>query len=246
MKLQKNTVLITGGSSGLGLEMARKWLAQDNRVLICGRSKVKLDKARQELPGLITFQADISKAEDCIRLAEWVETNYPECNVLVNNAALAHSFQFTEEKEALDKAQLEIQTNLLAPIHLTKLFLPIIEKQDHAHLINITTGLVYIPRAIYPFYSGTKAALHSFTQVLRLQMSGKSVKVVEVMFPAVDTPWHKGNAPKIAISPEQAVKEMLSGLSKGKETIRVGKVKLLYLISRLAPRFALKKINALK
>jgi len=105
--------------------------------------------------------------------------------------------------------------------------------------------LIYAPRADYSFYNSTKAALHAFTQVLRIQNTNPNLKIIEVLFPVVDTPWHKGNAPKIAISVDQAVQGMIKGIEKGKEEVKVAGVKLLYLLSRIAPKFALKKINNL-
>ena len=122
---------------------------------------------------------------------------------------------------------------------------PILQKNTAPHIINITTGLVFTPRADYPFYNATKAGLHAFTQGLRIQEAQSNVKIIEVMMPAVNTPWHKGHPPKIAISPQKAVNEMLQELQKDKTEIKISKVKLLYLLSRIAPGFALQKINHL-
>lgn len=113
-------------------------------------------------------------------------------------------------------------------------------------IINVTTGLAYVPKAAYPFYNATKAALHSFTQVLRYQLRREQIKIVEAMFPAVDTPWHQGRAPKIAIPVEKAVSEMIEKLENGIDEKRIGKVKLIYWISRILPSFAFNKINSLK
>ena len=109
----------------------------------------------------------------------------------------------------------------------------------------MTTGLIYAPKVAYPFYNATKAALHSFTQVIRTQMAATELKVVEVMFPAVDTPWHEGRPPRIAIGVEQAVDEMLRGLEKNREEIHVGKAGLIHWVARIAPKFAMKKIKNL-
>ncbi|GAA5522738.1 SDR family NAD(P)-dependent oxidoreductase [Aliifodinibius salicampi] len=245
MTLQNNTVLITGGSSGIGFELAKQLTKQDNRVLICGRSIDKLEKAKRLLPDIHYLQCDISRADECNKLASWIHNEHPDCNILINNAAIVHTDHFFEDDYILEKANTEVQTKLMGPIRLSKLFIPILQKNKRARIINITTGLVYVPRATYPFYNATKAALHSFTQVLRSQLNSSPIDVIEVLFPAVDTPWHKGNPPAIAISTEEAVQGMLTGLKKGKEEIRVGKVKLLYLLSRIAPNFAFKKLNSL-
>lgn len=245
MILSNNTILITGGSSGLGLQMAKDFLQKNNRVLICGRSIKKLEEAKKQLPNIEIFQCDISKKEECEKLANWVAKNHPNCNVLINNAAIVHNTSFVEDEKMVEKAIAEINTNLTAPIILTKLFIPILQQNKNPQLINVTSGLAYIPRVIYPIYNATKAGLHSFTQMLRKQLEGSDVCVTEVFFPVVDTPFHKGNAPKIAITAQEAVKELYAGLEKDKPEIRIGKVKILYKLSRFFPSFAFKAINQL-
>ncbi|MDZ7693854.1 MAG: SDR family NAD(P)-dependent oxidoreductase [Balneolaceae bacterium] len=245
MVLQNNTILITGGSSGIGLELAKRFIEKNNKVLICGRTLEKLKRAKQKLPDLQYLQCDISNPEDCKRLRNWVRENHPHCNVLINNAAIVHIENFYRDDDILDKAEAEIKTNLMAPIRLSKLLVPILNSNKNPAIIAITTGLVYVPRIIYPFYNATKSALHSFVQVLRSQSSDSLIDVIEVQFPAVDTPWHKGNPPDIAISAEEAVKKMIKGIEKGDQVVRVGKAKLLYLLSRLSPNFAFRKLNNL-
>ena len=245
--LQNNTVLITGGSSGIGLELAKTLSGKNNKVIICGRSKEKLELTKIKIPEISIYQCDLAKQEECEKLAGWVKEHYPQCNILINNAALVNITQFYEDEMAIEKADYEMRTNFMAPVILSKLLIPVLEKNTNPKLINVTTGLVYTPKAVYPFYNATKAALHSFTQVLRLQMEKVSkLSIVEVMFPAVDTPWHNGNVPKIAITVEDAVNEMIEKLEKGEEEIKIAKVNLIYKMSRLAPKFALKKINSLE
>ena len=242
MQLSDNTILITGGSSGLGLEMARTF-APNNHIIICGRSPDKLKKAKQEIPSLEYRQCDLSDPEQCKELALWIREHYPACNILINNAAIVHREPFYEDDDALIKADYELQTNLMGPIRLAKHLLPVIEQNSNPAIINVTTGLIYVPRTLYTYYNATKAALHSFTQVLRDQLQHTPIGIYEVMFPVVDTPWHDGAAPDIAITPEAAVKQMINGLRKDKKEIRVGMVKLLYLICRIAPGLAFKIIN---
>lgn len=244
--LTNNTILITGGSSGIGRELAKKLLAKHNEVLICGRSQEKLEEAQKLLPEVKIFQCDIASQTECQRLYEWVANHHPNCNILINNAAIVHKTDFLVDEKAIEKAQYEFKTNILAPISLSKLFLPLLLKNTNAQIINITTGLVYVPRAVYAFYNATKAALHAFTQTLRLQLSNEPIKVIEVLLPVINTPWHKGNPPKSAISAQKAVEEMIQKIEKGTHTeIRVGAVKLLYWLARIAPAFAIRKINSL-
>lgn len=246
MKLKNNTVLITGGSSGIGLELSSILMRNGNKVIICGRSKKKLLAAQASAPALVTYQCDLSQKKDCEDFAKWLAENHPTLNVLINNAATVNKIDFFEDQHAIELAETEYQTNLIAPLRLIKMLYPVMITNDSPVVINITTGLVYAPRMIYPFYNSSKSALHSFTQTLRLRLKNDKTRVIEVMFPAVDTPWHKGNPPKIAISTEKAVTEMIKGLEKGKEEIRIGGVKLLYPVSRLAPGFAFRKINQIK
>ncbi|HEX6225990.1 MAG TPA: SDR family NAD(P)-dependent oxidoreductase [Chryseolinea sp.] len=245
MKLQHQTILITGGSSGIGLELAKQLVAKENTLLICGRSQERLDEAKAIIPSLYTFRCDLSKEDDRIKLFEWVITSHPACNVLINNAAMVHKTSFLSDPEIIKKATHEVDTNLIAPIVLTKLFLSRFEQNQESAVINITTGLIYAPRAVYPIYNATKAALHAFTQVLRHQLMKLPIEVIEVMMPAVDTPWHKGDVPKIAIPPVKAVNEMVRKVEKGEKEIRIGGVALLYMLSRIAPALAFRKINQL-
>ncbi|MDN3669717.1 SDR family NAD(P)-dependent oxidoreductase [Echinicola jeungdonensis] len=242
MNLQNNTILITGGSSGIGLELAKS-LAKKNKILICGRSKGKLEEAKAQIPGSDIFPCDLSLDLDRKNLFEWVKEKHPECNMLVNNAALVHRTHFARDEQMQDKAGLEIQTNLVAPIMLTKLFLPLLEQKKYAGIVNITSGLVYAPKREYPIYNCTKAGLHSFTQTLRMQLGKSGIKIIEVLMPVVDTPWHDGKVPKMAISAEEAVGIMIKGLAQDETEIRVGKVKLLYWLNRIAPKIASKVIN---
>ena len=246
MKLSKNTVLVTGGSSGIGLELSKQLLLRENKVIICGRSKSKLLEAQKLFPKLEIFQCDLSDKNQCFDLVNWLNEKHPELNVLINNAAIVHKTSFIDTKDIIEMAELETATNFLAPIRLIKLLYPLLKTNNNPNIINITTGLIYAPRVDYPFYNATKAALHSFTQTLRIQLAKTNIKVIEVMFPAVKTPWHKGNPPKIAITSQKAVREMIKRLEVGDTEIKIAGVKILYALSRIAPKFALKKINSLK
>ncbi|MFC3196268.1 SDR family oxidoreductase [Parapedobacter deserti] len=246
MILKNNVILITGGTSGLGLEMAKRFIGLGNQVIVCSRSLKKLEETKRLLPSVETYQCDISKEAERIQLYNRIMESFPKLNVFINNSAIVYRTDFLNDEKSYEKAVDEINTNLIAPIHLSKLFLNYLSAQSNTTLINITTGLVYIPRSIYPFYNATKSALHSFTQTLRHQLQNNQTKVIEVLFPAVNTPWHGGTPPKIAISPEKAIDEMITGLSKNKTEIRVAGVKKLYLLSRFFPKLAFRKMNAIE
>ncbi|MGA0555621.1 SDR family oxidoreductase [Larkinella sp. VNQ87] len=246
MDYRNHKVLITGGSSGIGLELSKQLLEKGNRVIICGRDQEKLRAACQAHPTLESYPCDLADPEQCLQLCDWIKKEHPDTNVLINNAAIVHTIRFLDDTDSVEKCQSEIDTNLLAPIRLTKALIPVLMQNERPAVINITTGLIYAPRADYPFYNATKAALHAFTQVLRMQLRATNLNVIEVMFPVVDTPWHNGKPPKIAISPQKAVQKMLLGLEKDRPEIRIAGVRFLYLLSRLSPQLAIRIINNLQ
>jgi uncharacterized oxidoreductase len=243
MKLQNQTILITGGSSGIGLALAKQ-LCPKNKVIVCGRSKEKLENVKKLLPEVDAFQCDISSAAEREKLFVFLKANHSSLSVLINNAAIVHKTNFLLDDQMISKTEAEIATNLVAPIALSKMFLS--SAPVSSAIINITSGLVYAPRALYPIYNATKAALHSFTQVLRYQLKDTDMKIIEIMMPVVDTPWHNGAAPKIAISPETAVSEMIMQIERGNKEIKVGKVKILGMVARFFPSVAFKLINRIQ
>lgn len=242
MNIKGKTILITGGSSGVGLELARQLIAE-NTVLICGRSQEKLDQATAEMPRLQAFQCDLAIEQDRLKLIRWVNENHPQLSILCNNAAVAHAGYFFELENPIALAQQEMAINFIAPVHLSKALYPLLRQQENSAIINISSGLAYSPRAEYSFYNATKAALHSFTQGLQLQAAHGNTQIVEVLLPVVDTPWHKGETPKSAISPRQAVETMLQGIKNGQQEVRVGLTKVLYYLNRLSPQLASKILN---
>jgi len=189
MKLTGNTILITGGSTGIGLAFAERFLRAGNRVIVCGRRASVLEQAKEKFPNLITRTADLADESSRLALFDWVTTNYPEINVLVNNAGIQQRFNVlkADAKDNWRYYNQEIQANLEAPIHLSMLFAPYFAAKEQAAILNVTSGLAFTPLAIAPVYSATKAALHSFTMSLRLQLSETSVEVIEIAPPAVNT-----------------------------------------------------------
>jgi uncharacterized oxidoreductase len=186
MQLSSNTVLVTGGASGIGLAFARRFLAAGSAVVICGRREQKLREAAAANAGLRTHVCDLSQQSDRVHLAESMRGEFPTLNVLVNNAGIQRKVRLAGQ-EPWDDAREEIATNLEAPIHLTRLFIPHLLQQPRAAIINVTSGLAFAPRADTPIYSATKAALHSFTLSLRHQLARTSIQTIEIIPPALDT-----------------------------------------------------------
>ncbi|MCC9134804.1 SDR family oxidoreductase [Pontibacter silvestris] len=187
MNLSGNTILITGGGSGIGLAFAERFLKAGSKVIICGRRQETLLEAKQKYPELHTRVCDVAKESERVDLFNWATSEFPDLNVLVNNAGIQRRVPFVGNTEEWSKHQQEIAINLEAPIHLAMLFIPLLDKQENAAIINVTSGLAFIPPAFAAVYGATKAALHSFTMSLRHQLSKSNIKVIEVAPPAVQT-----------------------------------------------------------
>ncbi|KAA3439822.1 SDR family oxidoreductase [Rufibacter hautae] len=187
MKLAGNTVLITGGASGIGLALAERFLKAGSTVIICGRRSDKLNEAKEKYPELHTLVCDVAREADRIALLEWTTAEFPTLNVLVNNAGIQRRVNLVTEQEEWSKTQQEIAINLEAPIHLCSLFVNHLKEQPHAAIVNVTSGLAFTPGVFAPVYCATKAALHSFTMSLRYLLSKSNVEVVEIVPPAVNT-----------------------------------------------------------
>jgi uncharacterized oxidoreductase len=189
MNITQNTILITGGGSGIGLALTERLHAAGNTVLICGRDAAKLQAAAERLPGLRTLVCDVAQATERQRLVEWALAEAPQLNVLLNNAGIQRQVNVVETNEPwLDTAN-EIAINLEAPIHLAMLCIQHWHAQRHNGpvIINVSSGLGFVPLARVPVYSATKAAVHSFTQSLRRQLAGSPAQVIEVIPPSVHT-----------------------------------------------------------
>ncbi|WNS46443.1 SDR family NAD(P)-dependent oxidoreductase [Paenibacillus sp. MMS20-IR301] len=188
MKLSGNTILITGGGTGIGLAFAKRFVNLGNTVIVTGRREHVLQEAKVTIPGLITRVSDLNLESERTALYDWVTANYLDINVLVNNAGTQQRFNVLKtDARNWESFSKEIATNLEAPLHLSMLFAPLFAAKEAAAILNVTSGLAFTPFAIGPIYSATKAALHSFTMSLRLQLSSTSVEVIEIAPPAVNT-----------------------------------------------------------
>jgi len=162
--------------------------------------------------------------------------------MLMNNAGIVKRYLFSKADNLEKKIVEEWQINYFAPVMLTQQFLPLLSK-NKGTLVNVTSGLAYVPLSIQPNYCATKAALHSMTQSMRVQFEKLGVTVVEIFYPAVDTPFQNGNAPKNSIKPYEAAAIALKGLNAGKNEVRVNLVNVLYTLNRFVPKKALKIMN---
>jgi uncharacterized oxidoreductase len=186
MNTTHNTILITGGSSGIGLALAERFLNAGNEVIVCARREVKLQEVKKRHPKIHTRVCDMAKEKDRIALFEWATSEFPRLNVLVNNAGIQRRVPLTQPDD-WKKTREEIEINFEAPVHLCRLFVPHLTKQEGPAIINVTSGLAFSPISFMAIYCATKAAFHSFTLSLRHQLSKTPVKVYEIVPPAVNT-----------------------------------------------------------
>ncbi|MGX9133233.1 SDR family oxidoreductase [Rummeliibacillus sp. JY-2-4R] len=224
MKLSGNTILITGGSAGIGLAFAERFIKAGNKVIVIGRRENVLENAKEKFPDLITHVCDLSSESERVSLFDWVTENHPEVNVLVNNAGIQQRFNIlkADAKNNWSYFDNEITTNIEAPFHLSMLFAPFFASKEAAAIINITSGLAFTPLVIAPIYSATKAAFHSFTMSLRHQFSDTSVEVIEVAPPAVNTDLGGTGLHTNGEPVDEFADGIFKGLEEGKQEIGYG------------------------
>lgn len=246
MKMTNNTILITGGTSGIGYELARQ-LSKNNTVIITGRNSEKLEKTKQELKNVHTFQCDVANPQEITTLYAQVSRMFPELNMLINNAGIMQKVDLHQELDLTNLTQ-EIDTNLNGTIRMSVQFLPLLKKQKSAAIVNVTSALAFVPLASTPVYCATKAALHSFTDSLRLQLKNTNVKVFELAPSVTETPlidaFESSEQKGMSIMPvSKLVKIAIKKMACGVEEIKPGQSNALKMMSRLSPSFALNMLN---
>ncbi|MFS8198585.1 SDR family oxidoreductase [Streptomyces sp. CWNU-52B] len=188
MRTTGNTILITGGTSGIGLGLALRFRRAGNEVIVAGRREDLLDRIATDHPGIGTIVLDVTDPTSIARARETVASDHPEVNVLVNNAGIMLPENLLDaDADSLRVAEDTVTTNLLGPIRMVNALLPHLRAKDDAVVINVSSGLAFVPLPVTPTYNATKAAVHSFSESLRVQLAGTSVKVVELVPPAVRT-----------------------------------------------------------
>ena len=241
MRTRNHTALVTGGSAGIGLAIARRLLELGNRVAICGRGQRALDAAVAAHPGLTAIRCDVGDAAELGRLHREVEQRLGGLSLLVNNAGIQLNYDFTrvEPGEVMRRVDAELAVNLAAVAKTTALFLPLLRRAGEAAVVNVSSGLGLVPKKAAPVYCASKAGVHLFTRALRWQLedSGLDVKVFEVLPPLVDTAMTAGRGSG-KLAPEDVADALVRGLSRDRFEIPVGKVRLLRWIDRFAPALA--------
>jgi uncharacterized oxidoreductase len=187
MKLTGNTILITGGGTGIGRGLAESFHKLGNQVIIAGRRKQALDATTSANPGMKSVTLDMEDAAGIRSFASKITRDYPALNVLINNAGIMRPENLRAQPDDLADAESIVTTNLLGPIRLTAALLPHLQKQPYSAIMNVSSGLAFVPLAMTPTYSATKAAIHAYTQSLRYQLKGTATDVLELVPPYVQT-----------------------------------------------------------
>jgi uncharacterized oxidoreductase len=187
MKLTGNTILITGGGSGIGRGLGEAFHALGNQVIIAGRRRQVLEETTAANPGMQSALLDIERAEAIHTFAAKMAEEYPSLNVVIHNAGIMRPENLLDQPEELTDAEAIITTNLLGPIRLTAALLPQLKKQPAATIMTVSSGLAYLPMAMTPTYCATKAAIHSYSLTLRYQLRGTKIEVLELVPPYVQT-----------------------------------------------------------
>jgi len=246
MKLENRTILITGGTSGIGLELARQLMRRGNTIIVTGRKQEKLDAVQRDLPGVHAFRSDVSDPSEIVALYNNVLIQFPALDTLINNAGIMRNLNLNQDR-GLDDVTREIDINLSGPVRMVQQFLPHLRTRTGALIVNVSSGLAFIPMPISPVYCATKAALHSFTQSLRVQLIGTGITVIELAPPGVETPLFRGEfademrgqkGMDVAVLASRAI----ASIEAGRLEIRPGLSNVLKLMSRIAPQFMLSQM----
>jgi uncharacterized oxidoreductase len=210
MKITGNTILITGGGSGIGRGLAEQFHELGNQVIVAGRRRHALEELAAQNAGMRYAVLDVEDATSIAALAGRMAKEFPSLNVLVNNAGIMRAEHLTAESYDLADAEAMVRTNLLGPLRLTAALLPQLHKQSDSVVMNVSSGLAFVPLALTPTYCATKAAMHSYTQSLRYQLKGSATEVVELIPPYVATDLMDGASDPRAMPLDQFIAEVMT------------------------------------
>jgi len=214
MQMTGNTILITGGGSGIGRGLAERFHVLGNHVIIAGRRRQALDETTAAHPGMASLELDVTDPASIRACVSAVEAHHPALNVLINNAGIMRAEKLPAQAGNTAEAEAMVATNLLGPIRLTAALLPLLEKQPHSTIMNVSSGLAFVPMAVTPTYCATKAALHSYTQSLRHQLRASTTEVLELIPPYVATHLLHGAADPRAMPLDEFITQVMEILKK--------------------------------
>jgi uncharacterized oxidoreductase len=247
MNIENKTILITGGGTGIGFSIAQKLSGKGNSIVLAGRREDKLKDAAAQLQNTTYIVADVTKEADVENLVQQVKKQFGGLDILVNNAGVVTAYPLDSEDGVYEKAKFEMDLNYLSVVRLTEKLLPLLKASKDAAIINIESIVSYLPATVIATYSATKAALHSYSQSLRLvlQKTNPSVKVFEVFPPFVDTDMTKGfDTDKL--SPDEVALDLYNALQNNDYHVRPGRTKEVYQSFLQSPEITLQKFNGIE
>lgn len=235
MKLQDRTLLITGGTSGIGKALVAELAPRNIAVVVIGRNPIKLAKLADEFPNVYPYRCSLADKMDVEKTISEISDNHPDISVVFNNAGIQCTPTFLDKDFSFDSIDNEITINLTAPIWICALMLGnLLGLKSPAAFVNITSGLGLFPKKNSAVYCATKAGLRNFSKSFRYQLEGTLVAVHEAVMPLVDTPMTEGRG-RGKISSSDAARAIITGIEKGEEEIYVGKARLMPLMARFSP-----------
>ncbi|OOQ60429.1 SDR family oxidoreductase [Mucilaginibacter pedocola] len=239
MDLKNSTILITGGTSGIGLELVKQLTEQGAKILATGRNAEALNETKKRFPNTAFFQSDVSDPRDIKSLFVQVTQQFPELNVIINNAGEMRLLDAQDTGKGLEDMTREIDVNLSGTIQMVHQFLPHLIAQPHAAIVNVSSAIAFMAYSSAPVYSASKAGVHAYTQALRLQLSKTSVKVIELIPPGVNTnlqnDWLLQPNPAQMMDVDKLVNVAVKGLKNDSPEIRPFLVSLIKFLSRAIP-----------
>jgi uncharacterized oxidoreductase len=243
MNTTNNTVLITGGTAGIGFEIAKLLGASGNKVIITGRDTARMDAALAELANATGIISDVSNKLDVAKLVTVLQKDFPALNIVINNAGRAQVYDLSTVKNLADIATDEMLTNYFSVIHLNEKLLPLLSSQKEAAIVNVSSVVAFVPGALTT-YSASKAALHSYTLSLRLSLARTGdIKVFELMPPLVNTEFSQAIGGSNGIAPSVVAAQFLDALENNTYEIRVGNTQIIYDLYLKSPAEALQAMN---
>ncbi len=239
MNIKNKNVMITGGSSGIGLQMAKSFLAEGANVMICARRGQQLDQVKLENPKFKVYSCDLSNPTEVRSLISEVGS---EIDVWVNNAGIFQEYNFLKPEKTFEALQMELQLNFGAAALAINELIPYMKYKPEAAIANITAGMVYVPLVMYPMYNASKAALHSFIISARTQLKSTSIQIIEVAPPMVATKLTEGMEGK-RVQPQVIADALINAIKTKKESVLVGQVKSLVFMNKFFPKMMLNLLN---